>query len=46
MNAATAIDPRDYAIIRALGALSLGEPNIELAGVFEQLATVAMEPQP
>lgn len=31
---ATAIDPRDYAIIRALGALSLGEPNIELARAF------------
>lgn len=34
MNAATAIDPRDYAIIRALGALSLGEPNVELAREF------------
>jgi hypothetical protein len=34
MNAATAIDPRDYAIIRALGALSLGEPNVELARAF------------
>ena len=34
MTAATAIDPRDYAIIRALGALSLGEPNVELARAF------------
>ena len=95
-DTATAIDPRDYAIIRALGALSLGEPDLELArdflreansgerlkhsdqvrrfhqallecrsierisdqavavtfpscrlaGVFEQLATAAKEPQP
>lgn len=33
-DTATAIDPRDYAIIRALGALSLGEPDIELACAF------------
>lgn len=34
MTAATAIDPRDYAIIRALGALSLASPNLELARAF------------
>lgn len=33
-DTATAIDPRDYAIIRALGALSLATPNVELARAF------------
>ena len=28
------IDPRDYTIIRALGALSLNAPNVELARAF------------
>ncbi|MGM0535513.1 MAG: hypothetical protein ACQER5_05495 [Pseudomonadota bacterium] len=34
MTAAKAIDPRDYAIIRALGALCLATPNVELARVY------------
>lgn len=34
MTAANAIDPRDYAIIRALGALCLATPNVELARAF------------
>ncbi len=34
MTAANAIDPRDYAIIRALGALCLATPNVELARAY------------
>jgi|GEM_PF-5372962 len=34
MNQDPAIDPRDYCIIRALGALSLHTPNVELARAF------------
>ncbi|MGM0912740.1 MAG: hypothetical protein ACQEWZ_00105 [Pseudomonadota bacterium] len=34
MTAANVIDPRDYAIIRALGALCLATPNVELARAY------------
>lgn len=34
MNQFADFDPRDYAIIRALGALCLTPPNIELAQTF------------
>ncbi|WP_136064340.1 hypothetical protein [Modicisalibacter radicis] len=34
MNPIADFDPRDYAIIRALGALCLAPPDIELAQLF------------